>query len=159
MVSHARERRHALAEQQFLKTKRSRHRSTQYRTPVIDAPEVRAQALHPDPQSLWGCGNAQGIVAVNVLKEFTADKGSTSMVKLSNAIENDSDHARLGGVQVGDDKTSYDTKAVHTWKTKHMHCRHFHPGMCKTVDAAVFSDAHAMFLKLQFFIGPLTTGL
>ena len=112
----------------------------------------------PQTQSLWGCGNSRGFVAVNVLKDFAS--GTPSLVKLCRQIEESEDRARLGGaMHVADVDTDYNTKAVADWKKKHMHCRHYHPGMCKTEHAAVLKDAHAMFLKLQAFLGPFKTGM
>ena len=155
MVAAARSRRHDRAAEQRLlgKCKRGGRRPLQSREEVQEEENVD----NPDARSLWGCGNKRGVVCVDVLKDYANQ--FTNIKKLVSHIEECHDPSRLGGMYVPDRNTDYNTATVAAWKKTHMHCRHYHPGMCRTRDADVFVAAHQMFLKLQGFLGGLKNGI
>ena len=131
-----------------------RHQAANHRNE--DEEEVDTNASNPS--SLWGIGNRDGVVSVDTLHEYCSSLSHNSMVRAADEIEAGTDTSMLGGCHLADKDTDYSTKEVRSWRQKNMHCAFFHPGLCKTAHAQVFTDVHSMFCQFQTFLGPSLTG-
>ena len=108
--------------------------------------------------SLWGIGNRDGVVSIDILRDFCSSFSHKSVVKAAAEIEASADPSTLGGCHIPDKDVDYSITQVRSWRSKNMHCAFFHPGLCKTAHQEVFDDVHSLFLQFQKMLRPSLTG-
>ena len=72
--------------------------------------------------SLWGIGNRDGVVSIDILSDFCSSFFHKSVVKAAAEIEASADPSTLGGCHLPDKDVDYSVTQVRSWRSKNMHC-------------------------------------
>ena len=134
------------------------HKAAQEKMYPAEVAQNEEIDTNSNPSSLWGIGNRDGVVSIDILRDFCSSFSHKSVVKAAAEIEASADPSTLGGCHLPDKDVDYSITQVRSWRSKNMHCAFFHPGLCKTAHQEVFDDVHSLFLQFQKMLGPSLTG-